>query len=323
MAESIGSQLGRARLFDYLHGAKRVLLAGAGGGCDIYCGIPLYFALQAQGHEVHLANLSFTYLHTTDATKHGAALYEVTADTQGSPGYFPEVSLCRWFAKLGESVRVFAFERTGVDPIAKAYKRLAKMLEIDAIVLVDGGTDSLMRGDEFHLGTPQEDVASIIAASETSVARKALVCAAFGVDAFHGICHAQFLENAAHLTKAGHSLGVFSADPSLPEVRHYLDAVEYLNSDMPRVPSIVNTSMCSAIRGDYGDVHTNHRTAGSKLWINPLMALYWGFELDPVADRLLYREHVRKTQTYPDLSAAIGMFRESLAARREFEQIPV
>lgn len=36
-------------------------------------------------------------------------------------------------------------------------------LEIDAVVLVDGGTDIMLRGDESALGTPVEDVTSMAA----------------------------------------------------------------------------------------------------------------------------------------------------------------
>ncbi len=38
----------------------------------------------------------------------------------------------------------------------EVYEALAKELQMDAIVLVDGGTDSLMQGDEEGLGTPME-----------------------------------------------------------------------------------------------------------------------------------------------------------------------
>lgn len=38
-----------------------IILAGCGGGFDIYCGIPFYFALKELGKEVYFANLTFTY----------------------------------------------------------------------------------------------------------------------------------------------------------------------------------------------------------------------------------------------------------------------
>jgi hypothetical protein len=33
---------------------------GAGGGFDVFCGLPLYFTLRAAGHPVWLANLTFS-----------------------------------------------------------------------------------------------------------------------------------------------------------------------------------------------------------------------------------------------------------------------
>ncbi len=56
------TSIARPQLFDRLDPCRRVLIAGAGGGFDVYAGLPLALALQAQGKAVHLANLSFTYL---------------------------------------------------------------------------------------------------------------------------------------------------------------------------------------------------------------------------------------------------------------------
>jgi hypothetical protein len=59
---------------------------------------------------------------------------------------------------------------------------------------------------------------------------------------------------------------------------------------MPNNVSIVSSSILSALAGEYGDVHATGRTQGSQLWINPLMAAYWCFRLDRVAERILYRK---------------------------------
>jgi hypothetical protein len=53
-------------LFGTLAGSRSVLIAGAGGGFDVYAGLPLAFALQDSGARVHLANLSFTHLELID-----------------------------------------------------------------------------------------------------------------------------------------------------------------------------------------------------------------------------------------------------------------
>jgi hypothetical protein len=54
-------------LFERVASAERVLIAGAGGGFDVFAGLPLYFALRAAGKQVHLANLSFTPLSAPPA----------------------------------------------------------------------------------------------------------------------------------------------------------------------------------------------------------------------------------------------------------------
>ena len=121
------------------------------------------------------------------------------------------------------------------------------------IILVDGGTDSLMRGDEAGLGTPEEDIASIAAVDQLDVPTKLLVCVGFGVDTFHGVCHAQFLEAVAEMTRAGGFLGAWSLTREMPEVRRYIEAVDYVHGIMFNNPSIVSSSIVSAIEGQFGD----------------------------------------------------------------------
>jgi len=54
-------------IFQQLEDSKNILIAGAGGGFDIFCGILLYFNLINQGKKVTLANFSFTWLNETTA----------------------------------------------------------------------------------------------------------------------------------------------------------------------------------------------------------------------------------------------------------------
>ena len=305
-------ELVRLPFFDALTDAKTILLAGAGGGYDIFSGLPLYFALRNLGKTVHLANLSFTSIYATDARRIGPALVEVTHKTEGSTRYFPERHLCRWLYKeRGEAVPLYCFDRTGAKPVATAYQNLVQEVGgVDAVVLIDGGTDSLMRGDEAGLGTPEEDSVSLYAASRlTDVATKLLVCVGFGVDTFHGISHGHFLESVAALARDGAYLGAWSLLNDMPEVQAYRAAVDYVHEKMFNHPSIVNTSLLSAIEGRFGNYHTNYRTEGSELFINPLMALYWAFELNAVAKRNLYLELLATSNTYDDVRSAIATYR--------------
>jgi hypothetical protein len=293
--------------FTALETARRVLIAGAGGGFDVFCGLPLYFALRNAGKDVFLANLSFTRLEDTTGRVLAPALYEVDADSQG-PGYinyFPEGYLCQWFRQEGEEVSLYCFERTGAVPIREGYLTLLDRLDVDTLLLVDGGTDSLMRGDEEGLGTPHEDVASLAAAVDLPVQRKLLACLGFGIDHYHDVCHYHFLEAVAELTREGAFLGAFSLTADMPEVQKYRDATAFVCAAMPRHPSIVNTSIVSAIEGRYGDYHATDRTFGSVLWINALMTLYWCFALEPVARRVLYLDRMRQTTSATEVRLLI------------------
>jgi hypothetical protein len=302
--------------------AQTIVLAGAGGGFDIFSGLPLYFALHQEGKQVFLANLSFSHLEGTTGRWLAPALREVTAASAGPFGYFPEIHLSRWFRQRGEDVPVYCFDRTGFQPLLEGYQALVSHLRPDAIVLIDGGTDSLMRGDEAGLGTPEEDIASIAVVDELTVAKKYLVCLGFGVDAFHGVCHAHGLEAVAELTREGAFLGAFSLLQEMPEVRLYAEAVQAVFAAMPDHPSIVSASILSALEGAYGDHHRTARTRGSTLSINPLMTFYWCFHLGPVAARILYLDDIKKTQNMWDLIEAVDAFRSRCTALRSRSVIP-
>jgi len=310
-------------LFPQLRAAKDVLIAGAGGGFDLFSGLPLAFALKDQGATVHLASLTFTYLGETDAPHLGWGVYEVGAQSEGGE-YFPEKHLAAWFERRGDAQPIWCIERQGLRPLKQAYRLLHERLGFDTLVLVDGGTDSLMRGDEADLGTPAEDVSSILAAASVSVPTRLLVCLGFGIDRFHGVCHAQFLEAVAELGRAGAFHGAFSLTREMQEVRLFEEATQYVQDRTAGRESVVCASIMSALAGEYGNVHRLERTrrSGSVMWINPLMTLYWAFELGAVADRILYRDWIEETETLADLHIRIEAFRKQCAVRAR-EEIPV
>src|SRR5205085_2160980 len=130
----------------------------------------------------------------------------------------------------------YCFDRTGFQPLREGYRAVVGHLQADTVVLVDGGTDSLVRGDEAGLGTPEEDIASIAAVDELEVARKYLICLGFGVDAFHGVCHSHALEAVAELTRQGAFLGALSLTEEMPEVRQYMEAAQAVCEAMPDFP---------------------------------------------------------------------------------------
>src|SRR5262245_21573947 len=87
----------RLPFYTELKKAQRILVAGAGGGFDVFSGLPLYFNLRAAGKEVFLANLSFSNLLPTAGRRLTPYVVEVNADSDGSTSYFPEKQLSAYF----------------------------------------------------------------------------------------------------------------------------------------------------------------------------------------------------------------------------------
>jgi hypothetical protein len=102
---------------------------------------------------------------------------------------------------------------------------LVELLKLDAIVLVDGGTDILLWGDEENLGTPSEDMTSLAAVAAVDVPTRMVGCIGFGIDSYHDVCHANWLENVAALIKQKAFLGCTSLLSGMPEAQLYVDAV--------------------------------------------------------------------------------------------------
>lgn len=305
--------------FTRLRGARRVLVAGAGGGFDVYAGLPLALALRSVGAEVHLANLSFSDLYGLGLDSWVEAdVAAVRPDTPLRGDYFPERSLAQWLAAQGLPDTVYAFPRTGVEPLRAAYRALLGHLGgVDAVVLVDGGTDILMRGDEHGLGTPEEDMASLAAvAGLDEVPHRLVACLGFGVDAYHGVNHSLFLENLAALDREGAYLGAFSLPRESREGALYLDAVAHAQQCHASHPSIVHGSVAAAVRGDFGDVRFTERTRDSELFVNPLMALYFCVDLPALARAGLYLDRLEGTVLMRQISSVVSEFRDELPDRK-------
>lgn len=313
-------------IVEKLNNCRNVLIAGAGGGYDVFTGLPLYFALKGQGKKVHLANWTFTDIPDSGERapqRLSPFLSAVNADSQGPREYFPELYLCKWFRARGENVSIYCFDQCGTQQLKRCYEILLKELGLDSIVLIDGGTDSLLRGEEETLGTPGEDMTSIAAVDQLDLPTKILGCIGFGIDTFHGVCHAHVLDSIAEQAKKEGFLGAMSLLKSMPEVKQFASAASYVFRSMPEATSIVVSSILSALDGQFGDYHVTDRTHGSELFINPLMSFYWFFDLRSVADSIVYMNEVRAAEEYIEVLRAIKCHPRKDGVIRRWKSIPL
>jgi hypothetical protein len=297
-----------------LEKSQNVLIAGCGGGFDVFAGVPLGQYLQARGKSVAFANFSFTNLWMCGGERIAPTLWRVDRQSSELP-YFPERWLVEWLNRHEQPAPVYAFAKSGVAPMSSAYDWIMRAHHIDLVVLVDGGTDSIIFGDEPGIGSAVEDAVSILAVNKSAGERSALAALGFGIDHYHGVSHHAFLENVAALTRDGSFLGAFSLQSGTPEADGFLDLVDYANQRQPTHRSIVCNSIASALRGEFGDYHATNRTSGNELFINPLMSQYWTFAVPGIARHMSYANQLADTERFEDVKRLIEQWRETVELR--------
>ncbi len=305
---------------EVLAGKKNVLLAGCGGGYDVLGAVPLYRELRARGVNVHLASLSFAYLNGLDGAvqdREHLTMYAVGAGAAVRTKYCPEAWLAAFLdARAGADAGaaphvVHCFDKTGVRPLRDAYAALVERFAIDAIVLVDGGIDAVLRGDERSIGTPSEDLATLAAvhALPGDGLTRVLACVGMGSELRDGICHADALERIAVLTRRGAYLGAAAMVPGAPGTDLYLDAVAHVfagQADLKR--SHVHACVSQACGGEFGD-------RGPHVWLSPLLSMYWFFDAETVAADHAFLSELVETESIWDVAARVEAARKTLPIR--------
>jgi len=287
-----------------LEDRQHILIAGAGGGFDVYAGLPLYFELKEAGKQVSLANYSFTDFPLIQVIS--SPITEIETMLLGASGrlkrdtlYYPEGHLAQWFLEeQSEEVTIWMFDDRGVLPLRDAYQHLVQKLGIDALILVDGGVDSLMRGDESAPGTLLEDSITLAAVSDLNVPVKILASIGFGTEVEEGVNHYLALENIAALTKLGGFLGSCALAPHMPAFQRYEAACRYAweSTEQERHRSHISTRIIPAVQGEFGN-HQMYPGRFARHMISPLMSLYWFFQAETVIERSLVVDLIAHTYT--------------------------
>jgi hypothetical protein len=301
-----------ARLDDHLGSARRVLLAGCGGGYDVLGAVPLAHQLRARGVAVELASLSFSYLNGLDAAcdREHPNMYAVGAGAATEAVYCPEAWLAKWLdEEYGGAHVVWSFNKTGVRPLARAYQALVARLGIDAIVLVDGGIDAVLRGDETSLGTPAEDLTSLAAVTGVATIPIVLACVGMSAELRDGIVHAQVFERMAELARANAYLGASALVPGTAACDAYVRAVEYVFAgQMHQKRSHVHSVITRSLGGEFG-------AKAPHVWLSPLASMYWYVDARVAAHSHIFLEELRDTESIWDVVARIEAVRSQVKVR--------
>lgn len=167
-----------------------------------------------------------------------------------------------------------------------------------------------MFGDEKQIGTPVEDMMSVLACRDVVCENKFLVCLGYGVE--HCIDDHIFLDNVSTLSQSGGFLGFIPLNLSDEHTKKYYE----IFSKCKPVNSIINSSICAALEGHSGNYHhewikerTNYNTM---LDISKFTSTYWVFDPIILASKILYLEHIVGTNTSWDVNKIIKDHRQTI-----------
>lgn len=304
-----------------------VLVAGAGGGFDCICGLPIVLELESRGHFVHIANYSFTnFKEIKNAVWHSKNLIEITADSKlDRDNYFPEFHLSNWYRqKFKVEKSVWGFTKDGVKPTLESYKYLINKFDIKAVICIDGGVDGIFRGDEFDLGTPSMDSILVISTHLSNAPIRLYACTAFGTEGAEGkVSHAQALNRMADLIAQNAFLGVGTIRQDNNNGADFIEAISFIYSQLsPLEESIIVNTILAAIKGNYGKQNVHPKTQTSQPWISPLTSLIWYFKADEVAKMKLFYEAAKNSISVGEVADAIENVRRKVGIK-PFESIPI
>lgn len=307
--------------------SSKVLIAGAGGGFDFLCGLPIVLELEAQGIETYIANYSFTNLIKIQNPKSQCNnLLEINADSKLIEGdYFPEVNLSKWYReRKGIERSIWCLAKVGIVPTLESYNYLIGRFGIDIVICIDGGIDGIFRGDEYDLATPSMDSISVISTSLSKAKTKIYALTAFGTEGSEGkVSHAQALNRIADLIKMDAMLGVSAILKNNEIGMSFIEAINFIfEKTSPIKRSIILSTILSAINGNYGRKIVNEKTIYNPPWISPLTLLIWYFDAKAVAKMKLFYEQALNSQTVEDVANAIQLSREKTNIK-PYESIPI
>jgi len=315
---------------------RTVLLCGCGGGFDFVHALLLYPELRRMGKTVVLGSYSFgdpreigdpaPVFFERDA----AMAKRVTAGSRPALDYCPEVHVASFlderYPEEAPHVVYAYYARAFTVPVLRdLYELIARTHEVDGIVLVDGGSDSLMVGDEEGLGDPIEDCVSVTAVAGLSrIEAKILVNVGLGCDRFNHVSDAASLRAVAELSASGGFLGAVGLEPDGACFRFYRDCVDHVDARQP-FRSVLAGAIISAGEGQFGSTlapRLASRVVPGGVFLWPLMSTLWAFDVARVAERSLMSRWIRDAQTVAECHAAVEAGRAALPRIRPVENLP-
>lgn len=219
---------------------------------------------------------------------------------------------------------LFFFQKV-IKDLVRLYEKIKETHEIDTIVMFDGGSDSLMKGNEQGLGDPLEDSVSVGAASLLTDVKKLLFSVGFGADRYNGVSDFASMRAIAEVTKEGGFYGSMSVERDSIGFKFYKECVKTIY-EQQKFRSVLTSLVISAGQGNFGFIIPedcgNRITREGQVLVWPLMATLFCFDIDVVAKRSLTIEWIKDCKSVMEMRVCLDKGRKSIEIMQE-ENFPL
>lgn len=290
--------------------AKTVLILGMGGGFDVFAGLPLIGMNPTKNYV--LANI--VYDHENDFIFRRA-----TGDKDYPHSRIP-------LEDNDNIIANYSIGRNGCLLVRSALNTIIVEHQIDVIVGVDGGVDSLMTGNEEDPGTVLEDFNTLAALSKIDLP-KYMVNIGFGTETEENLNHYRALENIAKIIKNNGMIGTFFLNQNDRSFKYYKAICENTWADGRR-KSHVQTKIISAVEGNFGnniylDVDPKLAVSSGICFVNPLNAICWVTDMDVVIKFNKAIPYLSKANTFADSKSLWKEFLLESLTIRDHKVLPL
>jgi len=243
----------------------------------------------------------------------------LTEQSGGNSRYCPEIGLRDAILKEDGVCTIYAYYARdwSVPMLTRLYTQLFKKHNIDTAIVIDGGSDSLMSGDEQGLGDPIEDsvsVTTIALMPDTVVKTKLLLTVGFGLDRFNDVTDFDGMASIQRLKAKGGFLGSVSIEPTSPAFQFYQSSVDRIYGGQS-FRSVLTGGIISASQGAFDFVipaGLEQRVTDGSLFLWPLTAMIWAFDPVVVAAHSVTSHAIRDQEFYVQADAALEALRAKL-----------
>lgn len=278
-------------ILEELKDKQNILIIGIGGGFDVYCGLPIMYELLKLNKNIILANYSFTnFMESTiktDSININPNLIENKSSIK-IPHYNPEIYLKEGLKNIYDiDQTIYSIKREGYKTTLKQMEFIVNKHDIDCIIAIDGGVDSIFHGDEEGCGTILEDSITLSCLREIKL-DKYLVCIGLGTEIEEKLCNYTAFEIISEKFKDESILGTCSLTKSMESFHFFKTLCEYCWNIPNHKKSHISSRIIPAVEGDFG----------GDVFYNFLMGLYFFFKLDNVVEKNTLIEQLKLTTNF-------------------------